>query len=171
MSQGADWSREPETNTPQCRISEFGSEMGPETRRENLRRALQISTTLQAMQNLPTVLSIPIVIVSLVCYIYQMYPCVVYLPNVTDSSCFSKKNRSARIGGETPRYFCNGWHPNMSRYLHALNFETKMIHKKWNTWNQSPNANQKKKRPLLDVLSANGWRYLMYLRDLDPTIR
>lgn len=31
-----------------------------------------------------------------------MYPCALYLPNATDSSCFSKKTKSsAKIGGET----------------------------------------------------------------------
>ena len=71
-------------------------------------------------------------------------PCMIYLPNVSmcgicgifpechEFSCFSKKK--FRVSAEKrPRCFCNGWHPNMSRYLHALNFETKMIHKKWNT--------------------------------------
>ena len=68
-------------------------------------------------------------------------PCMIYLPNVSMCGIFTECHgfflffkRKLRVSAEKrPRCFCNGWHPNMSQYLHALNFETKMIHKKWNT--------------------------------------
>ena len=89
-------------------------------------------------------------------------PCLIYLPNVSMCGIFTACHRillvfqkkKFRVSAEKrPRCFCNGWHPNMSRYLHALNFETKMIHKKWNTWNQSPSHLMRQKySPTLRIL-------------------
>ena len=147
MSQGADWSREPETNTPQWVLGvDFWV-----WKRDGSRN-----------------LSIPIVIVSLVWYIiftkcihvwyiYRMSP---------DLLCFKKNGSAFRrrkgrgafamAGTQTCHGICMHW---TSR-------------QRWSTRSgipedPSPNANQRK-TSAVDVLSANGWRYLMYLRDLDP---